>query len=587
MHLGNPQPAAIRRLTRTVVVLFAAIIVWMAESGPQASASTGGELRFIRDAKSSFDPFITGATVAQRQWMNGHYEGMRGYSPFFDQALPWAPPSQFYMDLYAIYNNASGDQVIAQHPDWVLRDAAGKKLFIQWGCSGGTCPQYAADIGHPGFRSHWIEDAREQLEKGYDGIFIDDVNLAMKVSNGNGAFTRPLDPRTGSPMTDADWRRYVAEFTEEIRAAFPDATLSHNTYWRDHASWRADSFTLRELAAADVIEIERGFNDGGIVGGEGTYGFETYLSHMDWLHSRGLSIMYQPYGLDWASREFEVASYYLVNDGGDSIVSDFQADPTNWWPGWDMDLGAPAGPRYEWNALLRRDFASGMVLVNQPGAAARTVTLPENSTWTDLAGNNVTSVTLGARRAKVLRKGTPAAPPDTTPPQTAIDSGPAGVIPTDSASFGFSSSEPGSSFECRLDGAPWSLCSSPSSYSGLADGSHGFQVRARDAAGNADATPASRNFQVKRAKKQVTITPGKARVPWGKRIVLAGVAESGKPVEIERRNGRAWRTVAAPLALGDGSYRIKLRARPSGRHRYRATTQGLEDSSPVTVRVIR
>ena len=70
--------------------------------------------------------------------------------------------------------------------------------------------------------------------------------------------------------------------------------------------------------------------------------------------------------------------------------------------------------------------------------------------------------------------------------------------PTDgaSASFAFSSSEPGSTFECQLDASGWTPCSSPKSYSSLAAGSHTFEVRATDAANNTDPTPASSSFTV-------------------------------------------------------------------------------------------
>ena len=60
-----------------------------------------------------------------------------------------------------------------------------------------------------------------------------------------------------------------------------------------------------------------------------------------------------------------------------------------------------------------------------------------------------------------------------------------------SATFSFTSTEGGSAFECALDAAAFSACASPESYSGLAAGSHSFQVRAIDGAGNADPTPAS------------------------------------------------------------------------------------------------
>jgi hypothetical protein len=52
------------------------------------------------------------------------------------------------------------------------------------------------------------------------------------------------------------------------------------------------------------------------------------------------------------------------------------------------------------------------------------------------------------------------------------------------ATFRFSSNEPGSTFLCKLDGRPFSRCSSPKKYRHLALGKHKFKVRARDAAGN-------------------------------------------------------------------------------------------------------
>ncbi len=82
-------------------------------------------------------------------------------------------------------------------------------------------------------------------------------------------------------------------------------------------------------------------------------------------------------------------------------------------------------------------------------------------------------------------------PPDTTPPETMIDSNPPDPSNSAAPSFTFSANEAGSTFECRLDGGSWVACASPQNYTGLADGSHTFDVRATDAAGNTDPTPAS------------------------------------------------------------------------------------------------
>jgi large repetitive protein len=111
----------------------------------------------------------------------------------------------------------------------------------------------------------------------------------------------------------------------------------------------------------------------------------------------------------------------------------------------------------------------------------------------DLAGNP-----LGADKGWSFVTAAAPPPPDTTPPDTTINSGPSGTIKQNNASFTFSYSEANSTFECSLDSGAFSACSSPKTYTGLAQGSHTFRVRAKDAAGNIDATPASRAWMVRR-----------------------------------------------------------------------------------------
>ena len=85
---------------------------------------------------------------------------------------------------------------------------------------------------------------------------------------------------------------------------------------------------------------------------------------------------------------------------------------------------------------------------------------------------------------------------DTTPPETTIDSNPSDPSTSSGATFTFSADEGGSTFECELDGAGFSSCSSPKSYSSLSDGSHTFKVKATDGAGNTDPTPAQYTWTV-------------------------------------------------------------------------------------------
>jgi hypothetical protein len=89
-------------------------------------------------------------------------------------------------------------------------------------------------------------------------------------------------------------------------------------------------------------------------------------------------------------------------------------------------------------------------------------------------------------------------PPDITSPETTIDSAKVNQA-SRKASIKFSSSEPGSSFLCKLDKHPFAACTSPKTYKHLnKPGRHTFKVQAVDQAGNIDSSPAKTTFRVDR-----------------------------------------------------------------------------------------
>ena len=97
---------------------------------------------------------------------------------------------------------------------------------------------------------------------------------------------------------------------------------------------------------------------------------------------------------------------------------------------------------------------------------------------------------------------------DTTPPETTITDGPTGTIATSSATFAFKASEPDARFECSLDDGQFQPCASPWISPSLADGQHRFSVRATDAAGNADPSPATRTFTIDTTPPETMIDSG-------------------------------------------------------------------------------
>jgi hypothetical protein len=102
---------------------------------------------------------------------------------------------------------------------------------------------------------------------------------------------------------------------------------------------------------------------------------------------------------------------------------------------------------------------------------------------------------------------------DLTAPDTWITSGPLVATKAMEASFSFVSTEAGSSFQCSLDGATHSSCTSPTGFTGLTAGRHDFYVYATDQAGNGDgSTPARYSWSV--GTKFATTGPAGRVRPW-------------------------------------------------------------------------
>ena len=87
-------------------------------------------------------------------------------------------------------------------------------------------------------------------------------------------------------------------------------------------------------------------------------------------------------------------------------------------------------------------------------------------------------------------------PADTTAPNTTITKAPDDKLDRDKAKYKFGSSEPNSTYECKLDRKAYAACTSPKTLKHLGPGRHTFRVRATDAAGNTDQTPAVDRFKV-------------------------------------------------------------------------------------------
>lgn len=105
--------------------------------------------------------------------------------------------------------------------------------------------------------------------------------------------------------------------------------------------------------------------------------------------------------------------------------------------------------------------------------------------------------------------GTQLSAPEAQPPDTGITSGPANPSAVNTATVVFTGTSATSdvvAFECSLDDAPFGPCASPYELIGLSNGPRTVRVRAVDANGSVDLSPASASWTVDVPTLRVTLT---------------------------------------------------------------------------------
>lgn len=155
------------------------------------------------------------------------------------------------------------------------------------------------------------------------------------------------------------------------------------------------------------------------------------------------------------------------------------------------------------------------------GVAACPIDAPATRTYRVVATLASTRYTGSSEPATVVV--TEPDPGDTTPPETTVASGPAqsATILTPSVTYGFTSSEEGSSFACTLNGREVGCADGTITVGDLASGTYDLYAAATDAAGNTDATPVRRRFYVPVDDTRLPIVKGS----W-KRVTQAGYFRS-------------------------------------------------------------
>ena len=233
------------------------------------------------------------------------------------------------------------------------------------------------NISVPGFQQYWEQSLAAQVKAGdYDAIFLDSASPALLQGECSGG-----DPRlAGTAARDTQfaelgdsnwinaWQAWITGLDAALAAQgiplIPN-TSAFVTGWDNtnysltagafvegfsdrgfvESDWKASTNELLKLAAADKILI-----------------LQNYLSN----------------STDVATRLYYLGNYLLVK-GHHTYLEYFAGGPLEWYPEWEIQLGAPRSSATEVSELLsggvyRRDFAQGSVLVN-PSPTAVTVDL--------------------------------------------------------------------------------------------------------------------------------------------------------------------------------------------------------------------
>jgi len=286
---------------------------------------------------------------------------------------------------------------------------------------------------------------------------------------------QPTDPVSNG----TSWKFTLNQYTSSACSGTPSKTLTKNFYVAKPTVYadaglttQKSAFTTGQTAYITIAGVKPGLSNWNVT----------------WLLPSGAVACANTGGTD---RPESSGTGLLPKPAGSFLQ--FRPNTTATGSAWNREanyetLLAPSTKESGKQAALVALSLAAIVAANHSVAHRRPSTAIYNAPCPSLGSTNA-----GAWRLRISFDAkdfvvVPAFTVDTTaPPSPSIDSAPADPSDSGSAGFAFSDSEAGVSFLCQLDGAGFAPCTGPKSYGGLADGTHSFQLKARDAAGNESA----------------------------------------------------------------------------------------------------
>jgi hypothetical protein len=404
--------------------------------GSAAAAGTGGVAggsgRAFPDTSSRIailsDQLPGGMTSPQQQFAATHYVGTQKLTLNLSQPLRAINPNFLVLHYHlAMWQSAPGVTFIVDgqnwdndyssvttHESWFWHNTSGQR---DASTSDGKLLMNVSDTG---FQGYWEQSLADQTTAGdYDGIFLDSASPALLQGEASQG-----DPRlAGTAARDTTftelggltwiqaWEAWIAKLDASL--ASKGIPLIPNT-GAFVTTWDNTNYGLTAGIFAE------GFSDPSFATSDWHAATNTILG----LVAKGKIVILQNYlssTSDLAKRRYFLANYLLVK-GAKTYLFYFATSTLEWYPEWDLDLGAPQSTATTADDLLsagvyRRDFQNGIVLVN-PSTADVVVSLgatfqrvePQGGGAVDTTGaepgsyttSAVTSITVPAKGAEIL-----------------------------------------------------------------------------------------------------------------------------------------------------------------------------------------
>ena len=332
------------------------------------------------------------------------------FRPFVDDMKAVNP--DLVVLVYMNGTEAQRDEGDLYPEEFYSHDASGSRVRSK------EFGNYLMDPSHPGWIQHVADECKSFIALGdYDGCMIDVLGSAPLHPGYSG--TTPINRSTGQPWTVAQWLNATGRLATAAKAAVGSKLVYAN------GLQEGDEYFHPEAPSEGIM----GNADGGMVElflRAPRAGLNQYESEERWKKDvdmlvdagsggKGLLVVTKvwidaPNAAKDSWHKYSLASFLLGAKPGMYFTFLYDRDTLTEHRFEKSDLGPATGSYAKVDNVYQRSFQQGKALVNP---TKNTYTVQLGGVYYNLAGNPVTSVTLGPNSGEVLTTGAKSSPSPT------------------------------------------------------------------------------------------------------------------------------------------------------------------------------